>query len=965
MSEEIDYRPPPAKALERGKGDKGPDPRDQEITGRKLVETLGHFGVEAKIVGVVSGPHVSRYELRLAPGIKVKKVTELANDLAYALASTDIRILAPIPGKQAVGVEVPNARRRMVRLGDIYAGRPEKTSPLVAWLGKGIDGNPVWTDLAKMPHVLVAGTTGSGKCGCVNAILSSILMQASPNEVRLVLVDPKQVELNHYENVPHLLTPVVTSPRLAANVLSNLIGEMETRYGIMSEARCRNLVELNRNRQKKGEAPLPHILCVIDELADLMMVAPAEVEDSIIRLAQKSRATGIHLVLATQRPSTDIITGTIKVNIPSRIAFAVSSQTDSRVILDQGGAESLLGQGDMLFRGAGSSKLQRVQGAFITEDEIARITNHWARQGEPEFEAELLETPEEAVEEGAATATSTPTATTCSTRRSGSSSQTETASVSMIQRRLRVGYTRAGRLIDMLERRGVISGYEGSKPRQVLITQADLNRVLAPAGQGRGRPTPSRRSTSIPSLTRPAGPWLAAASGSFSRVIRAGIVVTGTEVITGRISDSNGPWVSEQLAELGVEVAHILVVADRPDDLEAALRFLAAEGMDLIVTSGGLGPTADDLTAEVVGRFAGRELVLDEAMEEKIAEILRGFAKRGGFDFDEEAMMEANRKQAMVPEGAIALDPVGTAPGLVVPAGERVVIVLPGPPRELQPMWPAALETEPVREVLDRATPLRGYTLRMFGVPESEIAKSLREIEGDGVDDRRGRDHHLPAPRRDRDRRPLPRRGGGGRRRGARRASASATSATSSASTARRSTRRWRNCCEGGGWAWPSPAAAACWRRGSPTCPGASEYLAGSVVAYSNEAKDGAARRRPGADRGARARSRRRSPRRWRSGRWSASGPTSRSRSPASPGPTAAPRRSRSATSASTPASPTAPRSPATRSSPAAASDIRERSALVGDAPAADPARRRRAAALGAISRSSRASRRRLVAKAP
>ena len=218
-------------------------------------------------------------------------------------------------------------------------------------------------------------------------------MQASPNEVRLVLVDPKQVELNHYENVPHLLTPVVTSPRLAANVLSNLIGEMETRYGIMSEARCRNLVELNRYRKKKGDAPLPHILCVIDELADLMMVAPAEVEDSIIRLAQKSRATGIHLVLATQRPSTDIITGTIKVNIPSRIAFAVSSQTDSRVILDQGGAESLLGQGDMLFRGAGSSKLQRVQGAFITEDEIARITNHWAKQGEPEFEAELLETP--------------------------------------------------------------------------------------------------------------------------------------------------------------------------------------------------------------------------------------------------------------------------------------------------------------------------------------------------------------------------------------------------------------------------------------------------------------------------------------------------------------------------------------------------------------------------------------------
>jgi len=481
-AEEIDYTPPAPKVLEKGRSDKGPDPRDHEAIGRKLVETLGHFGVEAKIIGIVSGPHVSRYEMRLAPGTKVKKVTELANDLAYALASTDIRILAPIPGKQAVGVEVPNTRRRMVRLGDIYAARPEKTSPLVAWLGKGIDGNPVWTDLAKMPHILVAGTTGSGKSGCVNAILSSILMQASPNDVRLVLVDPKRVELNHYENVPHLLTPVVTSPRLAANVLANLIGEMESRYGIMGEARCRNLVELNRVRARAGEQPLPHILCVIDELADLMMVAPAEVEDSIIRLAQKSRATGIHLVLATQRPSTDIITGTIKVNIPARIAFAVSSQTDSRVILDQGGAEALLGQGDMLFRGAGTSKMQRIQGAFVTEDEIARIARHWARQGEPEFEAELLEARESAGEDPVEEGDFDPDSDDLLDEAIRLVVQTETASVSMIQRRLRVGYTRAGRLIDMLERRGVISGYEGSKPRQVLITEADLPRVLGSPG---------------------------------------------------------------------------------------------------------------------------------------------------------------------------------------------------------------------------------------------------------------------------------------------------------------------------------------------------------------------------------------------------------------------------------------------------------------------------------------------------
>jgi S-DNA-T family DNA segregation ATPase FtsK/SpoIIIE len=263
---------------------------------------------------------------------------------------------------------------------------------------------------------------------------------------------------------------------LAANVLANLIGEMESRYGIMGQARCRNLAELNRARAKAGEAPLPHILCVIDELADLMMVAPAEVEDSIIRLAQKSRATGIHLVLATQRPSTDIITGTIKVNIPARIAFAVSSQTDSRVILDQGGAEALLGQGDMLFRGAGSSKLARVQGAFVTEEEIARITGHWAKQGEPEFEAELLEVHEEKGVE--AEGDFDPDSDDLLDEAIRTVVQTETASVSMIQRRLRVGYTRAGRLIDMLERRGVISGYEGSKPRQVLITQADLPRVL-------------------------------------------------------------------------------------------------------------------------------------------------------------------------------------------------------------------------------------------------------------------------------------------------------------------------------------------------------------------------------------------------------------------------------------------------------------------------------------------------------
>jgi DNA segregation ATPase FtsK/SpoIIIE, S-DNA-T family len=477
-SEEIDYRlPDPGQVLERGAPDKGPDKKDHEATARTLLEALGHFGVEARIVGTVTGPHVSRYELKLAPGTKVSKITQLKDDLAYALASTDIRILAPIPGKQAVGVEVPNQRRRLVRLGDIYGGRPQGSSPLVAWLGKDISGSAVWTDLQKMPHALVAGTTGSGKSGSVNAILSSILLHASPNEVRLVLVDPKRVELNHYEKIPHLLTPVVTSPRLAANVLNNLIAEMESRYGVMEEARSRNLAELNRVRERDGEAPLPHILCVIDELADLMMIAPAEVEDAIIRLAQKSRAVGIHLLLATQRPSTDIITGTIKVNIPARIAFAVSSQVDSRVILDQGGAETLLGQGDMLFRPAGTSKMQRIQGAFITEAEIAKLTEQWAEQGEPDFAEELLEAAQPQSADGGDDDFD-PDADDLLDQAAQIVVESGTASVSMIQRRLRVGYTRAGRLIDMLERRGIISGYEGSKPRQVLVSMADLPRVL-------------------------------------------------------------------------------------------------------------------------------------------------------------------------------------------------------------------------------------------------------------------------------------------------------------------------------------------------------------------------------------------------------------------------------------------------------------------------------------------------------
>jgi S-DNA-T family DNA segregation ATPase FtsK/SpoIIIE len=477
-AEDVDYSLPSPSVLKRSSGPAKVDAGAEQRVGEKLVEALGHFGVEATVVGAVTGPRVTRYELRLAPGIKMSKVAQLKDDLAYALAATDVRILAPIPGKQAVGVEVPNEVARMVHLGDVFQEAPRGWSPLTVWLGKDIAGKAIGTDLAKQPHVLVAGTTGSGKSGCINAMLSAILLRATPNEVRLVLVDPKQVELNHYDSIPHLLTPVVTSPRTAANVLANLIREMEERYTLMGAARTRSLAELNRMRESEGERPLPHIMCVIEELGDLMMVAPAEVEDAVIRLAQKSRAVGIHLVLATQRPSADIITGMIKANVPARIAFAVSSQIDSRVILDQNGAESLLGEGDMLFRPASESRAARIQGAFISEDEIQALTDHWRRQGEPELREELLEAVEIEDEE-AGPDDFDPDSDELLADAIATVVQLGSASTSMLQRRLRVGYTRAGRLIDMMERRGVISGYEGSKARQVLIAEADLPRVLA------------------------------------------------------------------------------------------------------------------------------------------------------------------------------------------------------------------------------------------------------------------------------------------------------------------------------------------------------------------------------------------------------------------------------------------------------------------------------------------------------
>ena len=442
-----------------------------------LVRTLSEFGIDASVLGQTSGPRVTRYELQLAPGTKVAKVAALKDDLSYALATTEIRILAPIPGKQAVGVEVPNLSPRLVTLGDIYGDLPATASPLSVWLGKDISGNAVWTDLARMPHLLIAGTTGSGKSGCINTILTSTLLRSTPDEVRMILIDPKRIELGYYESIPHLLTSVVSSPKEDATVLMNVVAEMDRRYERLSLVRARSLPEANRAFRARGEAPLPFLLVVIDELADLMMVSPQAVEDCVIRLAQKSRAVGIHLVLATQRPSVDVITGMIKANVPSRIAFAVSSQTDSRVILDTAGAESLLGQGDMLFKPLGTSRLQRLQGAYVTEEEVALVVEQCRSQRGQELDESLLEAPEAPVDSEDGDLDFDPDEDPLLDRAIDIVVQTQTASVSLIQRRLRVGYTRAGRLIDMLERRGIISGYEGSKPRRVLITEDELNRV--------------------------------------------------------------------------------------------------------------------------------------------------------------------------------------------------------------------------------------------------------------------------------------------------------------------------------------------------------------------------------------------------------------------------------------------------------------------------------------------------------
>lgn len=446
------------------------DGTDFKANARKLEATLESFGVRAKVLEVVRGPAVTRYEIQPDVGVKVSRIVSLTDDIALALAAKDIRMEAPIPGKSAIGIEVPNTEVSIVTLREVMESSTfmESPSKLSIAFGRDIAGQPIVANLAKMPHLLVAGATGSGKSVCINGIIASILYKAKPDEVKLLMVDPKMVELNVYNGIPHLLAPVVTDPKRASLALKKVVVEMEKRYELFSKSGTRNIEGYNAaiadpNHPQHGE-PLPLIVVIVDELADLMMVAAGDVEDAICRLAQMARAAGIHLIIATQRPSVDVITGVIKANIPSRIAFGVSSQVDSRTILDMAGAEKLLGRGDMLFLPVGASKPIRVQGAFLSDQEVEQVVHFVRTQGQAEYNEDMVpqvEEQEEAADEFADELYDQAVQIVVEAKQ---------ASVSLLQRRMRVGYTRAARLIDTMEARGIVGPYEGSKPREVLVS---------------------------------------------------------------------------------------------------------------------------------------------------------------------------------------------------------------------------------------------------------------------------------------------------------------------------------------------------------------------------------------------------------------------------------------------------------------------------------------------------------------
>ncbi len=478
------YKLPPLSILDEGTGGEI-NKRALEDTARQLEETLIQHGVDAQLTKIVPGPTVTRYEIELAPGVKVNRVSSLSHDIAYALATPDVRILVPIPGKSAIGVEVPNTKRRLVSLGDILSSAEAavENHPLTVGLGMDISGLPKLLNLSELPHVLIAGATGAGKSSCINSIVTSLLMRTHPDDVRVIMVDPKRVELGQYNGVPHLLTRVITNPKKANDALKWAVAEMDRRYDLLADAKVRDIEGYRLKRDAGGLDPdgfdrFPYIVILIDELNDLMMVAGREVEESIVRIAQMARAVGIHLVVATQRPSVDVITGVIKANIPSRLAFSVASQTDSRVIIDGSGAEKLIGMGDMLVVTAKEPRPQRIQGAWVRESEVHAVVEWVRKQQEAKYEDQEVLV--------AATAAAAAQAEEVDDEEEALVRQamdlvvrSELGSTSMLQRKLRIGFARAGRVMDILETRGVVGPSHGSKAREVLMTIEEMEEHLA------------------------------------------------------------------------------------------------------------------------------------------------------------------------------------------------------------------------------------------------------------------------------------------------------------------------------------------------------------------------------------------------------------------------------------------------------------------------------------------------------